>query len=168
MMVRSTRLLILAATVVAVAGCGGPTVSAQKAEALVKRSLDQKATSVKCPNGLAIKKGASFKCHIVYANGDLATVTLHETNNNGEVAAGSNDLEVNTIGAAAARGVVLSWAAGRKIALATVTCPPRSPAAVGGSIQCQAVDRAGKKATITLGVVNRTGAMRVSGVQSHG
>ena len=167
-MAPNRRLLIPAALAVAVAGCSGSTVSAHKAEALVKRSLDQPYASVHCPNGVAIKKGRSLECNIVFRNGDTGTVTLHETNNTGEVSATSKDLKVSTIGSAAARHVALSWAASRRLALASVSCPRSSPATVGQSIPCEAVNRAGKKATITLQVVNTTGGMRVSSVRPHG
>lgn len=164
----SRRLVIPAALVVAMAGCGGSTVSARKAEVLVKRSLDQPSTSVNCPNGVAIKKGRSFDCNIGFRNGDTAIVRLHETNNTGEVSASAKDFKVTTIGGAAARQVVLSWAANRKVGLASVSCPAGSPATVGRSIPCEAADRAGKKATISLEVVNTTGRMRVSHVRPHG
>ena len=154
------------------AGCGGSTatatISSQKAETFLRRSLNEKPKSVTCPHGLAIKKGKSFSCKVLFSNGDIGTVTLHETNDTGHVVYNKHDVRVETIGGAAARQGVLVWASGQHISIASVTCPASSPATVGRVISCEAVARSGSKATISVQVANPQGGVRVSAVHPHG
>ncbi len=157
-----------AAAVLLVAGCGGTTISGQKADALVKRALTQKPKSVDCPDGLTPKKGATFQCKVVFGNGDAGMVTLHETNNSGHVVAGNNDIRVNTISGSAARGVVLNWASGRGVQLASVNCPASSPGGIGQTVTCQVADKTGKKASVDLQVANQLGGLRVTSVHLNG
>ena len=153
-----------AAAVLLVAGCGGTTISGQKADALVKRVLTQKPKSVNCPDGLTPKKGATFQCKVVFANGDAGTITLHETNNSGHAVTGSRDIRVDTISSSAATGVVQNWASGRGVQLASINCPPSSPGGIGQTVTCQVADKTGKKATVDLQVANQLGGLRVTAV----
>jgi NAD(P)H-hydrate repair Nnr-like enzyme with NAD(P)H-hydrate epimerase domain len=96
--VRSAFAASVAVLFVAVlAGCGETTIDKGKAEDLARKAVSHVGVPVKsvsCPSGVKAKKGASYDCQLVFANGQKATLTFHQTNDSGHVIAGPSDLHV--------------------------------------------------------------------------
>ena len=85
----------LAASVLAVAGCGGTEIDAGKAEALIKQSIaGPPPKDVDCPDGVEAKKGSTFRCSVLYAEGiPTATVTVHIVDDDGHIRVGPGDFK---------------------------------------------------------------------------
>jgi NAD(P)H-hydrate repair Nnr-like enzyme with NAD(P)H-hydrate epimerase domain len=61
-------------------GCGGTVVDSAGAEALIaqnlRRATGQKVSSVECPSGVEVEKGATFECTVILAGGGRETATV--------------------------------------------------------------------------------------------
>jgi hypothetical protein len=89
-------VLALAATV---AGCstGEIKIDQKKAEDLAKKIADSgrvRVKSVSCPADLKAKKGADFECDIVYADGQKATITMHQLDDKGRIRTAGTDIHL--------------------------------------------------------------------------
>jgi hypothetical protein len=89
-------VLALAATV---AGCstGEIKIDQKKAEDLAKKIADSgrvRVKSVSCPGDLKAKKGADFECDIVYADGQKATITMHQLDDKGRIRTAGTDIHL--------------------------------------------------------------------------
>jgi hypothetical protein len=84
-------------SLVALAGCGSTTIDKGKAEKLARKAAGSGTVALKtvsCPSGLTAKKGASFDCDLVYADGTKGTITIHETDAKGNVQTGGTDIHI--------------------------------------------------------------------------
>jgi hypothetical protein len=89
---------LAASLVVLVAGCGDTTIDQKGAEKLARQVADSgqiRLKTVSCPSGLKAKKGASFDCDLVYADGTKATITLHQLDDTGHVRTTGRDIHVS-------------------------------------------------------------------------
>jgi Domain of unknown function (DUF4333) len=89
-------LLALAATV---AGCstGEIKIDQKKAEGLARKIGDSgqvRVKTVSCPSGLKAKKGADFDCNLVYADGQKATITMHQLDDKGRIRTSGTDIHL--------------------------------------------------------------------------
>lgn len=87
------------------AGCGSQAAESKRvdpaqAEAavrqLVLRSHGKPLRSIRCPGRIVARRGATFQCRLVAANGSTATITEHVEDNSGHVAVGLLDLHVTS------------------------------------------------------------------------
>jgi hypothetical protein len=84
-------------SVVAVAACGQVTIDKGKAEDLAKKVANSgtgKLKTITCPDGEKAKKGATFDCDLVYADGTKGTITLHQTDDSGGVRTAGSDIHI--------------------------------------------------------------------------
>jgi hypothetical protein len=97
---RVRRLLtvpIAVALAALAAGCGDTTIDHEKAEDLARKignSGTVKLESVSCPEDVKAEKGKDFDCDLVYSDGTKATITLHQTSDDGDVRTAGTDIEV--------------------------------------------------------------------------
>ena len=90
-MVRHTRVFLPVAVGVgalALTGCGSKVIDQGKAQGFTKQVVAANggsAKSVKCPSDVGVKKGKSFTCTAVLANGQKFKITFQMTDNNGTV-----------------------------------------------------------------------------------
>jgi len=90
-MVRHTRFALPAVVGVgalALTGCGSKVIDQGKAQGFTKQVVtanDGTAKSAKCPSDVSVKKGKSFACTAVLANGQKFKITFQMTDNNGTV-----------------------------------------------------------------------------------
>jgi hypothetical protein len=76
--------------VLGASGCGR-TIDTKKAERSIKAGLESRTNgrtaiaSVSCPDGIDVKKGKRFDCTVKGTNGKTATVTVVQTDGNGNV-----------------------------------------------------------------------------------
>jgi hypothetical protein len=94
------RLLVVPVAALAMAaltGCGGIEINKGKAEDLARKVAGSGTVHLKtvsCPAGVKAKKGASFDCDLVYADGTKGTITIHQTDDNGAVRTAGSDIHV--------------------------------------------------------------------------
>ena len=69
----------------ALAGCGSTTIDSGKAESFLDGSLQPSPRSVTCPKNVTVKKGRTFACTVVAANGRRYSVTIHIVDDSGHV-----------------------------------------------------------------------------------
>ena len=84
-------------SLVALTGCGETKIDKGKAEGLARKVAGSGTVTLKtvsCPSGLAAKKGATFDCNLVYADGAKGTITIHQTDDSGNVRTGGTDIHV--------------------------------------------------------------------------
>jgi hypothetical protein len=90
-MVRHTRFalpVVVGVGALAFTGCGSKVIDQGKAEGFTKQVVTAnggKTTSAKCPSNVDVKKGKSFTCTAVLANGQRFKITFQMTDNNGTV-----------------------------------------------------------------------------------
>jgi uncharacterized protein DUF4333 len=94
----ATAALVLALAATA-AGCstGEIKIDQKKAEDLAKKIADSgqvRVKSVSCPADLKAKKGADFECDIVYADGQKATITMHQLDDKGRIRTAGTDIHL--------------------------------------------------------------------------
>ena len=90
-MVRHTRFalpVVVGVGALALTGCGSKVIDQGKAQGFTKQVVTAnggKTTSAKCPSDVGVKKGKSFTCTAVLANGQKFKITFQMTDNNGTV-----------------------------------------------------------------------------------
>jgi hypothetical protein len=90
-MVRHTRFALPAVVGVgalALTGCGSKVIDQGKAQGFTKQVVTANggtAKSAKCPSDVGVKKGKTFTCTAVLANGQKFKITFQMTDNNGTV-----------------------------------------------------------------------------------
>ena len=88
----------LALPLVLAAGCGSAdTIDHKKAEELARKVADSgrvRLKSVSCPSGQKLKKGATFDCDLVYAEGTKGTITIHQTDDKGGIRTAGTDIHI--------------------------------------------------------------------------
>ena len=86
---RFGALATLALAVFLAVGCGETVIDSTKTEGAIKENLEksvgQKVSSVECPSGVEVKKGATFDCTINLENGKTETATLKILNSDADV-----------------------------------------------------------------------------------
>jgi hypothetical protein len=145
---RGTTYLAALVTAITVAGCGTTHIDKTKVQHLVRATLKPAPRSVFCPSRLQAKSGATFTCQLVYADGDIGQLTIHELDGDGHVEASPGDMKILTIGQRHARTVLLQLVAKNHVGLHSVSCPDNSPAS-GGTLTCHVIDIHGLHATVT-------------------
>jgi hypothetical protein len=99
---RRLTIVPLTLAAVALAGCSASVGTTTKIDPKKAEDLGRKVagsgriqlTSIKCPDGIEAKAGASFDCDITYADGATGTITLHETDDKGSVKTTGNDIHI--------------------------------------------------------------------------
>ncbi len=94
---RLLTLLVAVFAMTAVTGCGDVSIDKGKAEDLARKVANSgtvKLKTVTCPDGITAKKGASFNCDLVYADGAKGTITLQESDDKGSVHTATADIHV--------------------------------------------------------------------------
>jgi hypothetical protein len=92
---RSLALLAVVPLALAVAGCS-KKIDTDKAEKSIKAGLEAKTggavdiASVACPNDVEVEKGKHFDCTVKGPNGRTATVTVVQTDDDGNVTYSGN------------------------------------------------------------------------------
>ncbi len=73
----------------AFSGCGEQTLDVDKAEKVIKQGITEqigvKVKSLTCPDNVAVKKGAKFKCTVKAADGTTGKVTVIQQDDKGNV-----------------------------------------------------------------------------------
>jgi len=73
----------------AAVGCGDTVIDSTKAEDTIKASLEEspggKIKSVDCPSDLKVEADTTFDCTVVYPDGERATVTMKNRNNEADL-----------------------------------------------------------------------------------
>jgi hypothetical protein len=86
---RLGALVALALAVFLVSGCGETVIDSAKTEGAIEENLEksvgQKVSSVECPSGVEVKKGATFDCTVSLENGKTETATLKILNSDADV-----------------------------------------------------------------------------------
>ena len=86
---RAAALLVLLVLTVAVAGCGETVIDDAKNEAMleeyVEDSLGKKVSTVECPSGVEVEKGATFECTVTLAGGERETATIEVLNEDADI-----------------------------------------------------------------------------------
>ena len=86
----SLGMLAAAALALVAAGCGETVIDSAKTEDAVEQNLERstgrKVSSVDCPSGVEVSKGATFECTVSYAGGERETATLKIRNEDADVA----------------------------------------------------------------------------------
>jgi len=86
---RSGVLLGLVAVGAFAVGCGETVIDSSKTEDALKanltKSLNEKVSSVECPSGQKVEKGATFTCTVKLVGGKTETATLKILNDNADV-----------------------------------------------------------------------------------
>ncbi len=87
------NLAFLAACTLLISACGGTEIDADKAESLIKDNIVGPAPQkVDCPDGVEAKKGATFRCDVIYGSGlPTAVVTVHIEDDDGHIRVGPDD-----------------------------------------------------------------------------
>lgn len=147
-----------------IGGCGSDEIDNGKAESYVRKALNPRPATVKCPSGVTIRKGKTFTCHVGYSDGDQGSVTVHMIDSSaGKVSLSSGDLHVTTIGVGAAETVVRSLATRTtSVPIASLSCPGPTPVHQGGTIVCRVSFADGSKGTITEHIVGQNGGLQVT------
>lgn len=87
---RAGALTLLAAFVLAAAGCGETIIDSAKTEDAIEQNLEratgQKVASVECPSDVEVVKGATFDCTVSFTGGKRETATLKILNEDADVA----------------------------------------------------------------------------------
>ena len=83
---------IACALALAVAGCGKTEVDRAKAEGFVRSFFNPEAQSATCPDGVEAKRGRTFTCTAVLADGKRRIVTVHVLDDQGRVQIGLADV----------------------------------------------------------------------------
>ena len=84
------------AALLLMAGCGGKTIDHVKAERFVSDHLEgPRPSSVECPKGVESKKGRTFGCTVIFADGTSATVTVHVVSGSGRVSVSPADFHAH-------------------------------------------------------------------------
>jgi hypothetical protein len=89
--------LSLALPLVLLGACGDRTIDNKKAEDLARRIADTgrvRLKTVSCPTGVKAKKGATFDCKLVYAEGTRGTITIHQTDDKGSIRTAGTDIHL--------------------------------------------------------------------------
>jgi hypothetical protein len=77
----------------AIAGCGGDrNVDSAKAEAFARSAITPAPRRIDCPVGVKVEKGKSFDCHVIGTDGTRSMITLHISDDEGNVTVGAGDL----------------------------------------------------------------------------
>ena len=90
-MVRHSRVVLpltVGAGALALMACGSKVIDQGKAQGFTKQVVAANggaAKSVKCPSDVGVKKGKTFTCTAVLANGKKFKITFQMTDNNGTV-----------------------------------------------------------------------------------
>ena len=91
------RRVLALVVVVLLAGCGDRTIDHEKAEELARKIADSgrvRLKSVSCPTGVKAKKGDTFDCDLVYAEGTRGTITIHQTDDKGSIRTAGRDIRL--------------------------------------------------------------------------
>jgi NAD(P)H-hydrate repair Nnr-like enzyme with NAD(P)H-hydrate epimerase domain len=87
---RLAAVLSLAVAAVLVVGCGETVIDAAKTEDAIEQNLQkstgQKISSVDCPSGVEVERGATFECEVSLAEGKQEIVSLKILNDDADVA----------------------------------------------------------------------------------
>ena len=159
----TTTISAVAALAALIAGCGSNEIDTGKAESYVRKALNPRPTTVKCPSGVSIQKGKTFTCQVGYGDGDKGSVTVHMVDSSGKVSLSSGDLHVTTIGVGAAETVVRNLATRTtNVPITSLSCPGPTPASQGGTIVCHVSFADGSKGTITEHIVGQNGGLQVT------
>ena len=89
-MLRHARVAgpVVCVAALALAGCGSKVIDQGKAEKFTKQVVvanGSTARSVKCPSDVSVKKGKTFACTAVLANGRTFKLTFQMTDDKGTV-----------------------------------------------------------------------------------
>jgi hypothetical protein len=89
-MLRLTRVAVpvIGVGAAALAGCGTKVIDQGKAQKFTKQVVvanGAAAKSVKCPSGVEVKKGKTFKCTAVLTSGQAFKLTFQMTDTKGTV-----------------------------------------------------------------------------------
>ncbi|HEY4347144.1 MAG TPA: DUF4333 domain-containing protein [Gaiellaceae bacterium] len=84
---------------VALAACsvsvgGSDEIDHAKAEKLLRENVRPTPKSVTCPSGVKIVKGGTFACHITLPDGNKGSVTIHMTDDTGDIHVGNADIHI--------------------------------------------------------------------------
>jgi uncharacterized protein DUF4333 len=75
-----STMVVLVLTPFGVLGCGETVIDSAKTEGAIEenlqKSVGQKVTSVECPSGVKVEKGATFECAVKLKNGKTETAVL--------------------------------------------------------------------------------------------
>jgi hypothetical protein len=92
---RFSGLAISAVLAVSLAACGETKIDSGKAESLIKKAAVNAGVPVKtvsCPDNVKAKKGADFDCELTATDGSKATITVHQTDDNGNITTSAKDV----------------------------------------------------------------------------
>jgi hypothetical protein len=93
---RTTRTLFLVALLPALAACS-KTIDTASLEENIRSELTAQAgvtpTDVSCPDDVPVEAGATFECTVTAEDGSTATVTVTQTDDEGNL-----DWEVTSVG----------------------------------------------------------------------
>jgi hypothetical protein len=144
---RTPSSVLALAAIVFLTACGTTKIDSKKAESFITSTVaDQVGAHVKsvdCPSGKTAKKGDSFSCTVVGADGSKGPVSVTELDTKGNVHVSAPFVHTREIEASIASGL-------GKIVHQTVRigCPEIIVAKKGGIFDCSAIDKAGKTARV--------------------
>jgi hypothetical protein len=93
------RRLFALSCVVFLAGCsaGDTKIDQKEAEKLARKIADSgrvRVQTVSCPSGVKAKKGESFDCALVYADGTKGTITIQQLDDEGRIRTAGSDIHI--------------------------------------------------------------------------
>jgi hypothetical protein len=158
MMRRMRRLLMLCVAGVALAGCGGATITS-KGKNTIKADLARQTgvpvTAVTCPGSVKDQKGYSFTCQATFQASETEPVEVTETGSNGGI--------IFRLGAIVALSVQSDiqqrlTSGGVK---AAALCPQHQPITVGTSFACSLTPPVGAARHVKVTITSAAGATRL-------
>jgi hypothetical protein len=87
-----TAAVAATAAAAVLAGCGSTTIDAGRAQKFVAGAFKAPPRSVKCPDGVEAKAGATLTCQVVDATGKRYDLVLHIVDSAGRVKFNRTDL----------------------------------------------------------------------------
>lgn len=96
LLTRPLAALPLIAACSALSACGTPTIDAKNAESVIHSAVGrhEQPTSITCPSGVKAQKDKTFDCRLSYRDGTKATMTLHMTDDSGQLRGASSDFHI--------------------------------------------------------------------------
>jgi hypothetical protein len=183
---RTVAVSLVAAAALATTGCGSsktssastntktapapaaPTVNTSTVESGIKKQFStsaQKLSTVKCPQDVKSKPGATFKCDVTWSNGAAGKVKVTEKNLNQftyELVAGSVQIPGANVDKVLEQDLATQGAPN-----ATVNCPQNIIVKVGTTVTCNVSSASGKaNGSVTFTFSTDTGQVDPASVKT--
>jgi len=143
---------------VALVSCGDTTISAGKAETLIRGAVTQqvgaRVASVRCPEGVKARKGATFTCVVTGRDGSKGNAVVHVKDDNGAFEVTVPFLHVREL-----ESVMADRLRTRTKVRATFACQEIIVVRKGGRFRCRATSH-GRSGSVVVRFIDDAGHFR--------